>query len=105
MVHELTHLFIDNEGVSDKYEQADYDHVGTEALVNRVTAELLVPKQLFIAENTLDIEQLASKYSVSRYVIARRLLDFSRISKARYDSIVRSMQTEKLPRKRSSSGN
>lgn len=105
LVHELTHLFVNNEGVSDKYEQADYDHAGTEALVNRVTAELLVPKQLFMAENTLDIEQLASKYSVSRYVIARRLLDFGRISKARYDSIVRSMQTEKLPYKRSSSGN
>ena len=105
LVHELTHLFVNNEGVSDKYEQADYDRVGTEALVNRVTAELLVPKQLFVAEGTLDIEQLASKYSVSRYVIARRLLDFSRISKSRYDSIVRSIQTEKSPAKRSSSGN
>lgn len=105
LVHELTHLFVNNEGVSDKYEQADYDRVGTEALVNRVTAELLVPKQLFVAEGTLDIEQLASKYSVSRYVIARRLLDFGRISKAKYDSIVRSIQTEKSPPKRSSSGN
>lgn len=105
LIHELVHLFVDNEGISNKDEQSDYSHTGIEALVNRVTAEILVPKLLFERENTLNVEELANKYRVSRHVVARRLLDFGKINKNQYNSMIRSIESEPLPRKRSAGGN
>lgn len=105
LIHELVHLFIDDEGISTMSEQSDFDHTQKEALVNRVTAEILVPKVLFEKETTLDVEELSNKYRVSRYVIARRLLDFGKINKNEYDNIVRSLHLATKPKKRSKGGN
>lgn len=105
LVHELVHLFIDDEGISHKAEQRDFDHIQSEALVNRVTAEILVPKVLFEKETSLDIEELSNKYKVSRYVVARRLFDLGKISKADYDQIVSSLKSTNQPRKKSEGGN
>ena len=104
LIHELVRLFIDNEGISNKDEQNDYNHTGIEALVNRVTAEILVPKLLFERENTLNIEELASKYHVSRYVIARRLLDSGKINKTQYNNIILLMESEAPSRRQSTGG-
>ena len=105
LIHELVHLFIDDEGISTVGEQRDFDHVQTEALVNRVTAEILVPKVLFEKETSLDVEELAKKYKVSRYVIARRLLDLGKIDKPAYDNIVGSLKSTAKPRKKADGGN
>lgn len=104
MVHELAHLFIDDEGISQESEQRDY-HIQTEALMNRVTAEILVPKVLFERETSLDVEALAIKYKVSRYVIARRLLDLGKITDDAYDEIVKSLESSAPLRKQPSGGN
>lgn len=104
LIHELVHLFIDNEGISNKDEQSDYSHTGVEALVNRVTAEILVPKLLFERENTLNVEELANRYRVSRYVVARRLLDFGKINKNQYNNIIRLIESEAAPQRRSTGG-
>lgn len=104
IVHELVHLFIDDEGISTISEQRDFDHTQEEALVNRVTAEILVPKVLFEKETSLDVEELSKKYKVSRYVIARRLLDLDKINKSTYDKIIGSLTSNAKPRKKSSGG-
>lgn len=98
LVHELVHLFIDDEGISTVSEQRDFDHTQKEALVNRVTAEILVPKVLFEKETSLDVEGLSKKYKVSRYVIARRLLDLKKIDKPTYDRIIGSLKSSAKPR-------
>ena len=104
LIHELVHLFVDNEGISNKDEQSDYSHTGVEALVNRVTAEILVPKLLFERENTLNVEELANKYRVSRHVVARRLLDFGKINKNQYNNIIRLIESKATPQRRSTGG-
>lgn len=105
LIHELVHLFIDNEGISNKDEQSDYSRTEVEALVNRVAAEILVPKMLFERENTLDIEELANKYQVSRYVITRRLLDIGKINQNQYDNMIDSLEVSVSSRRRSTGGN
>lgn len=105
LVHELVHLFIDDEGISHKDEQRDFEHVQGEALVNRVAAEILVPKVLFEKETGIDVEELSNKYKVSRYVIARRLFDLDKISKNQYDQIISSLQSITRPPKKADGGN
>ena len=105
MIHELAHLFINDEGISQESEQHDYSHIQKEALMNRVTAEILVPKVLFERETTTDLEQLAKKYKVSRYVIARRLLDFKRITEDEYKALVKSLKSSVPLREKPTGGN
>lgn len=104
LVHELVHLFIDEEGISHKDEQRDFDHIQSEALVNRVAAEILVPKILFEKETSLDIEALSVKYRVSRYVIARRLFDLKKIEKSDYEKLIKSLKSDAPPRKKADGG-
>ena len=105
LVHELVHLFIDDEGISTVSEHDDFDHIQREAIVNRVAAEILVPKILFEKEPSPEIKELAGKYSVSQYVIARRLLDIGMIDKLAYYKIVSSLKPSIKPRKKPSGGN
>ena len=105
LIHELVHLFVDEEGISHKDEQHDYDHTQAEALINRVAAEILVPKVLFEKETSLDVESLSIEYRVSRYVIARRLFDLKKIEKADYEKLVKSLKSDTPLRKKSDGGN
>lgn len=105
MIHELAHLFIDDEGISQASEQSDYGHIQKEALMNRVTAEILVPKVLFEKETSIDVEALARKYKVSRYVIARRLLDFKKITEDEYKDLVKSLKSSTPLREKPTGGN
>lgn len=105
MIHELAHLFINDEGISQASEQRDYSHIQKEALMNRVTAEILVPKVLFEKETSIDLELLANKYKVSRYVIARRLLDFKKITEDQYKALVRSLKSSAPLREKPKGGN
>lgn len=105
MIHELAHLFIDDEGISQASEQRDYTHIKKEALINHVTAEILVPKVLFEKETNTDLELLSKKYKVSRYVIARRLLDFKRITEDEYKTLVKSLKSSAPLREKPTGGN
>lgn len=104
LVHELVHLLIgDEEILGNQNIQRDYDRV--EAFVNKVTGEILVPALDLKASynNTEEIQTLADKFKVSRYVIIRRLLDSKLISKAKYQGYVLKFDNEfkKLPNKKS----
>lgn len=105
LIHELVHLFVDDEGISHEDEQHDYDHTQAEALINRVTAEILVPKVLFEKETNLDLENLSTKYRVSRYVIARRLFDLKKIEKSDYEKLIKSLKSDAPLRKKPDGGN
>ena len=50
------------------------------------------------------VEELSKKYKVSRYVIARRLLDLDKIDKSMYDSIIGSLTSNAKPRKKPKGG-
>lgn len=108
LIHELTHLLIgDEEILGQQSLEKDYD--STEAFVNKVTAEVLVPGDIFLQEYEVvqDISELAKLFKVSRYVIARRMLDYKKLTKKQYLNIVSNLTEEYLNSKKSkhSSGN
>ncbi len=86
LIHELAHLWIGSSGVSS----AEPDDQREEAFCNQVAGEFLVPKDEFdelweddVSMNT-NFVNLSSYFHVSTLVVARRALQFSRISKASY---------------------
>lgn len=93
LIHELVHLFIGVEGIFNLQDN-DYDSSKTEAYVNKVTAEILVPANDIQQMNSLDITDLANKFRVSKFVIARRLLDTENISYSEYATILETLQKE-----------
>lgn len=100
LIHELVHIFIGDEGISQASDIRDFSHNRTEAYINKITAEVLVPAALISVEENLDIQYLASKYKVSRYVIVRRLFDLNKITHQQYNDYVRAFQSgpEREPR-------
>ena len=83
-----------------------------EALVNKVTGEILVPKQelnnLLTADQTYrqQLSHLAHSFEVSQYVITRRLLDCQFISQKEYDAIIKELdlEFESSPKRKEDSG-
>lgn len=90
LIHELTHLFINGDDEILGSQSLDREFDKTEAFVNRVTAEILVPNDDFLNEcqANKNIDVLSGKFKVSRFVIARRLLDNNFISHAEYKKII-----------------
>lgn len=99
LIHELVHIFIgENELLSNDSSRIiyakDYTFDKQEAFVNKVTAEILMPGQLFrdeikkLCAETEDIlkiiPELAKKFKASKIAIARRLLDMKFIDKTQY---------------------
>lgn len=95
LAHELGHILLGLNGISDVSDDYfDYmsdDDRDIEVACNRFAAELLVPRHAFVDDVTVyrvdgkkALSEIAAKYSVSREVIARRLLDFDEISESEY---------------------
>lgn len=91
LIHELVHLALDRSGVCDLD-----DHGGVEVFCNRVAGAALVPADALLREAVVkdhdpeeewadrEIETLARRFSVSREVVARRLLILGRTDEAFY---------------------
>lgn len=86
LAHELAHLWLGASGVSDPFLGRDDAHAaGIERRCNAIAAEVLVPRDRFLALWTdragLDrnADALAQRFKVSRVVIARRALDVGKI--------------------------
>lgn len=95
LIHEFTHLLInDNEVLGQQHYLKDYDSV--EAFVNKVTAEILVPKDNLVTtyRDEKDIDNLATTFKVSRFVIARRLFDIKKINHKKYVELVAKFKSE-----------
>jgi len=95
LLHELGHILFGINGITDVDEgylnfMSNSEH-SLEVACNRFAAEVLVPSSsfredisAFEAADSEVIPKLAKKYSVSREVILRRLLDFGAIDDAYY---------------------
>lgn len=117
LIHELGHILYGVNGVTDidesyiEYLERADQHI--EIQCNRFAAEVLVPIKKFEAdipfieeEGEEAISALAYKYSISREVILRRLLDFNIIDKEQY--AIQSAEWNKdylRPKKETSGGN
>lgn len=115
LMHELGHILYGVNGVTDidesyiEYLRRADQHI--EIQCNRFAAEVLVPAKMFEADITFfkeegeeAISDLAYKYSVSREVILRRLLDFNIIDKENYAIQSAKWNKDYLRSKRDSSG-
>lgn len=91
IIHELVHLFIGCDEIFTTVETDNYEFDKVEAFVNKVTAEILVPADIFLAFKSQDIAMLAKQFYVSEYVIARRLLTLNQINKATYQAIIHTL--------------
>src|ERR1700733_3732126 len=98
IAHELGHILFGVNGVTDVDETyfkfMDADERALEIRCNKFAAELLVPHEEFQkdipdfrASGAAIIPSLASKYSVSREVILRRLLDQNLVTSEEYEAM------------------
>lgn len=94
LVHELVHLFIGENAIFNIVDTGKYQFDRTETFVNRVTAELLTPRQVFLekVKDNRDIKALANLFKVSEFVIVRRLLDLGIIAKDEYKEHIRILE-------------
>jgi Zn-dependent peptidase ImmA (M78 family) len=95
LIHELGHILYGVNGVTD-LDESYFMYLGNnerriEIQCNQFASEMLVPSNefmkdihIFNEEGERSISDLANKYSVSREVILRRLLDFKIIDSNRY---------------------
>lgn len=92
LIHELVHLFVGTDEILTEVDAGDYTFDKTEAFVNKVTAEILVPTDIFYAtmekfsnknKNNL-VQMLAERFKVSEFVVVRRLYDFKFIDRPTY---------------------
>lgn len=106
LIHELVHLFLNENEIFNVIETKDYSYDPIEYFVNKVTAELLVPKTYILNELNKEIGELSKKYGVSKFVIARRFYDLRVITKEKYSSLILELnkELENVPKKRTSLG-
>ena len=106
LIHELVHLFLNENEIFNVIETKEYSYDPIEYFVNKVTAELLVPKKHLLNESNKEIDELSKKYGVSKFVIARRFYDLRVITKEKYNSLILELnkELENIPEKRTSSG-
>lgn len=115
LLHELGHILYGVNGVTDVDESylryLKKEERSIEIKCNRFAAEVLVPAHKFEAdipyieeEGINAISDLANKYSVSREVILRRMLDFDLIDKEHYVSQAKKWNNDYLRTKNEASG-
>ena len=98
LIHEFVHLLY---GDSDLFDGEDSKKRSkTEAIINSITAEILVPKELIsdMFDNQIDIrtslDSLSRKFEVSKFVILRRLYDLSMVSRKDFMSLQNELEAE-----------
>jgi Zn-dependent peptidase ImmA (M78 family) len=118
LLHELAHLLLGVDGitdVSDEYLQyLDAPDRDIEVACNKIAAAVLVPYKAFKddvadfkSQGMQSVSNLAEKYSVSREVILRRLLDLGLLSRTLYTEKASEWNADfaRSQKKRSSKGN
>lgn len=98
LIHEFVHLFY---GGNDLFnDEASTSHNQVEAVVNSITAEILVPESLVVElfDSNHDIQEnlklISHRCEVSKFVVLRRLFDLSFISKSVYISLYKKLELE-----------
>lgn len=91
LLHEFAHILLGESGISDIEKD---NHRKSEKFCNAVAAEFLCPeisfKQLWNEKESLEqnLTLLAKNYRVSKWVIARRALDFKIINNLEYTKFI-----------------
>ena len=95
LFHELCHILIKTSGIDkandDYISRLELDNRKLETICNMFAGKFLVPTNDLlklidnVEINEKNIEKLSKKYSVSRDVILRKLLDMGKISKEAYE--------------------
>lgn len=92
LMHEAAHIWIGQSGVSDISAATHGVFQGVEKLCNQVAAEILTPKEEFLIQwgnyASEPILMLSRLFKVSQLVIARRALDFDKISHDQYLAVL-----------------
>ncbi|MAK30994.1 ImmA/IrrE family metallo-endopeptidase [Acinetobacter sp.] len=92
LVHELVHIFVGTEEIFNIVDTGDYQFDRTEAFINKVTAEILAPREIILKLNSPDSNFLARKFKVSEFVIVRRLLELNKITREEYLNRTRDLE-------------
>ena len=102
IIHELVHLMKRSSTICNDMNNS-FCQKTEEIFCNAVAGEVLVPKANLISQlgsytsDEIDlniIKSLANKFSVSKEVICRRLLDINRISKNKYVHLIDTIQAQ-----------
>lgn len=103
IIHELVHLYKRESSMCNvmfnsfamRQEEIFCNAVAGEVLVPRTALEIVLKNGNYAKPYDLnDIEKIAKKFSVSRDVIIRRLLDTGKIGKVEYDTYSETFKTE-----------
>ena len=115
LMHELGHILYGVNGVTDVDESyidkmSNYDR-NLEIRCNRFAAEVLVPEEQFKKDiykiRVIDedvISEIAERYSVSREVILRRLLDYNKVTNEYYNKKSKEWNEDYLRNKQNRKG-
>lgn len=102
LIHEAAHIWLGESGISDISASIHGTFNGIEQICNQVAAEVLTPKDEFLVlwkeHSSEKFTVLSRKFKVSKLVIARRALDFGKITRQEYLTVVsaskRSLKTD-----------
>lgn len=102
LAHELAHLWMGQTGISnpDYLNQLSAPQNIIERVANQVAAETLLPADEFLCfwdtrkEKQANIEALAQRYRISRFVVLRRAFDNDKLSEAEYYEYYQSLIAE-----------
>jgi Zn-dependent peptidase ImmA (M78 family) len=101
LLHELTHVWIGINSFYNEQVSTSTTESADEKKCNAVAAEILVPTEMFreqwnstVGTNLEKVEVLAKYFRCSRYVIARKALDNSKISRDAYYKIINTLQKQ-----------
>lgn len=102
LAHELAHLWMGQTGISnpDYLNQLSAPQNIAERVANQVAAETLLPADEFLyfwddrKEKQDNIEALAQRYRISRFVVLRRAFDNDKLSEAEYYEYYQSLVAE-----------
>lgn len=111
LMHELVHLWLGAEGVSDWGLADRDDHAGTERFCNQVAVEVLVPRLEFESawnenEGTLQerADRLANQFKVSSVVIARRAWDLDFVDQGEFFTFYKLLRSRWKKKRAASDG-
>lgn len=96
LAHELAHIWLGESGVSDVFSR---EARGLERLCNQVAANLLVPRDAFLAvwKEQRDVVAAAAHFRVSRFVAGYRALDLELIDQSELKTILDKKYPAKKP--------
>jgi Zn-dependent peptidase ImmA (M78 family) len=98
LAHELAHLWIGQSGI-DNPDETKPSKNAVEAFANRVAAEVLVPREEFLAQwggkdAEASVEKLVREFWVSAFVVLRRARELGKISATEYELLTKSAATK-----------